>query len=381
MSDVQRPVRFDQVIPSIVERDAVSHHTLEAQRVLRQMGFVSDIFALNHGPGLAGRVRPLDELPRESGRRQWLCYQLSIGSPAAEAVVGHPGPKVVDYHNITPFELVEEWMPFLGEEVRLGRRQLAQLAPLCVLGMGDSGYNASELDTAGYQESAVAPLMVDQSNFRHVADQQKQSVLLSRKAGGGADWLFVGQLLPHKAHHDVVKAFSCYLHAYDQKARLHLIGRESCPPYAAALHRLVAELGLSGCIDLAGSVSAGELAAYYETADVFVCCSDHEGFCVPLLEAMIHRVPIVAYASAAVPETVLDAGVLLRTKEPALMAAAVARVLTDGALRAELVERGAVRAGGFTLERARQGFVDAIESALAAFLTPRSVRTPAGASD
>src|ERR1700689_1141182 len=114
-----RPFRIDQVIPSIVERDAVSSHTLEAQRVLRSMGFVSEIFAGNWGPGLEGRVRPLGELPREDGAGQWICYEAPLGGPAADVVAGHPGRKVVNYHNITPSDLVDAWMPSLGEEVRL----------------------------------------------------------------------------------------------------------------------------------------------------------------------------------------------------------------------------------------------------------------------
>ncbi|MGH9293273.1 MAG: glycosyltransferase [Acidimicrobiales bacterium] len=355
-------MRFDQVIPSIVERDAVSHHTLEAQAVLRSMGFVSEIFARNHGPGLAGRVRLLDALPRDEGGRQWLCYQLSIGSPAAEPVIAHPGPKIVNYHNITPPELVESFMPFLGGEVRLGRRQLLELAPLCELGIGDSAYNAAELDSAGYRRSAVAPLMIDRSNSTHGADPKKAAELRVPKGNGGADWLFVGQMLPHKAHHDVIRAFACYRRAYDPAARLHLVGRESCQPYGAAVRALAGVLGLGSSIEVVGSVSAADLAAYYEAADVFVCCSDHEGFCVPLLEAMYHRLPIVAYGTAAVPETVLDAGVVLASKEPALVAAAVRRVLTDTGLREAIVKSGLERAAGFTAEGARQAFREAVEA-------------------
>jgi hypothetical protein len=205
-----RPVRIDQVIPSIVERDAVSNHTLEAQRVLRSMGFVSEIFAGNWGPGLEGRVRPLGELPREHDGGQWICYQASIGSPAAEIVAGHPAPKIVNYHNITPTELVEAWMPSLGAEVRLGRQQLSELASLCELGIGVSAYNTAELTLWGYQHTAVAALMMDLTALDQVLDRRLGKDLAEAKAHGGSDWLFVGQLLPHKAHEDVVKAFACY---------------------------------------------------------------------------------------------------------------------------------------------------------------------------
>jgi glycosyltransferase involved in cell wall biosynthesis len=359
-----RPTRIDQVIPSIVERDAVSHHTLEAQRVLRSLGFVSEIYSVNMGPEMAGRVHPLGELPHEADGRQWVCYQASIGSPAADLFAAHPGPKLLDYHNITPVELVERWMPSLGDEVRLGREQLAALAPEVFLGLGDSAYNTAELDAWGYEQTAVSMLMVDHTNFDVAPDPRSRDELAALKAGGGADWLFVGQMIPHKAHHDVIMGFAAYRKAYDPKARLHLVGRDSCPAYALGIRKLVDALGLSAAVDVAGSVSAPRLAALYEAADVYVCCSDHEGFCAPLLESMHHGLPIVAYAAAAVPETVGAAGVVLPSKEPALVAAAASRVLSDPGLRAALVDAGRERAGSFSAERARQDFASAISGAL-----------------
>ncbi len=359
-----RPVRVDQVLPSIVERDAVSQHTLEAQKVLHSMGFVSEIFAASFGPGLADWVRPIDELPVEDGGRQWLCYQLSIGSPVADVVLAHPGPKIVNYHNITPSELVDAWMPLLGEEVRLGRLQLQELAPVTELGIGVSRFNTDELAGAGYRRVVVGPLMADTSHFRRAPDPERRRLLDRAKEAGGADWLFVGQMLPHKAYEDVIKAFACYLRAFDSRARLHLVGRPSCPSYAEAVRRYVRHLGLDGRVDLAGSVSQSELAAYYQAADVFVCLSSHEGFCAPLIEAMHLGVPVVAYGVTAVPETVVDAGVVLGAKSPELVAAAAHRVMDDSDLRARLVDRGTERAGEFTLEAARRRFAEAVASVL-----------------
>jgi glycosyltransferase involved in cell wall biosynthesis len=359
-----RPVRIDQVIPSIVERDAVSGHTLEVQHILRSLGFVSEIFACNWGPGLDGRVHALSELPAEPDGSQWICYQASIGSPAADVVASHPGPKFVNYHNITPAELVERWMPSLGDEVRLGREQLAALAPLCEFAIGVSAFNAAELDAWGYRRTAVAALLTDVSVFDLPPDPLRRDELARAKEEGGYDWLFVGQMLPHKAHEDVVKAFACYLRLYDDTARLHFVGRPSCSAYALAVRRFAEEIGVAGSVDFAGSVSGGELAAYYQAADVLVCCSNHEGFCAPLLEAMYLGVPVVAFDAAAVAETVLDAGIVLGSKHPVLVAAAADRVLRDARLREVLIDRGRERARSFTLESARRSFVAAVEEAL-----------------
>ena len=193
------------------------------------------------------------------------------------------------------------------------------------------------------------------------ASPQRLRELEAAKASGGSDWLFVGQMLPHKAHHDVVKAFAVFLELFDPDARLHLVGRPSCGAYALAVRRLCEELGIAGSVDLAGSVRPDELNAFYLAADVFVSCSDHEGFGAPLLEAMHHGVPVVAYSSGAVPETVGRAGITLPSKEPLLVAVAARHVLADEALREVLVDRGRRRAQAFTLDGARRAFRAAVE--------------------
>jgi L-malate glycosyltransferase len=364
-SERSRPERIDQVIPSIVEHDAVSNHTFEAQRLLQEMGFQSEIFALIIGPGCAGRVRPLGELPRLGNGRQWVLYQCSIGSPAADAVARHPGRKLLDYHNIVPDSLVESWLPPLAEESRLGRRQLKMLAPLVSSAFADSAFNATELEAVGYSDASVVPVLVEEGNLEAAADPRVFRRFETRRNDGGSDWLFVGQVAPHKAQHDVVKAFACYHRLYDSKARLHIVGREMGSLYLDALRRFVGALGLTGAVEFPGSVPVGTLAAYYASADVFVCLSDHEGFCAPIVEAMSRGVPVVAYASAAVPETLADAGVLLPEKSPALVASVVHRMLRDPQAQRALVERGRARANQYAPERARAAFQQVIDKALA----------------
>ena len=361
-----RPEAIDQVIPAIVEHDAVSNHTFEAQRLLRQLGFASEIFARIIGPGCDGRVRPLAELPTgpSAGDRRWVLYQSSIGSPAADAFAAFPGRKLLDYHNITPAALVERWLPPLGDETRLGRRQLAELAPKVSFAFADSAYNAAELTEAGYAVARVVPVLVEAGNLDLAPDAEVVERLQAARSRGGADWLFVGQLAPHKAQHDVIKAFAAYRRCFDPTARLHLVGREMGNAYRDALRRLVASLGLSAAVELPGSVSTAALAAYYATADVFVCCSSHEGFCVPVVEAMHRGIPVVAYAAAAVPETVGDAGVLVADKDPLTVAATVAELLGDAHARAALVRAGRERAAGYSLERARATFRTVIAEAV-----------------
>ena len=366
-SPPSRPARIDQVIPSIIEHDAVSNHTFVAQRLLREMGFVSEIYATIIGPGCAGRVHPLSELPFHADGSQWILYQCSIGGTTADVVMRHPGRKLLDYHNITPASLVERWLPPLGEESRLGRKQLQLLAPLISYALARSAYNAAELAENGFAHTTVVPVLADGGNFEQSPDPSWMERLGRAKARGGADWLFVGQMAPHKAQHDVMKAFACYRRVYDPDARLHLVGREMGSAYIDALRRFAAALGLKDAISLPGSVPVGVLVAYYETADVFVCLSDHEGFCAPIVEAMSRSIPVVAYAAAAVPETVGEAGVLLPDKSPALVASVVHRLLEDPSTRSSLVAAGRRRAARYTPGVASAAFRRAIEAALATY--------------
>lgn len=352
-------MRIDQVIPTIVMRDAVSNHTFEAQRVLRGLGLESDIYAQNIGVELRSRVRPLSELDPQAADGRWVMYQASIGSPAAEAFAACEGRKLLNYHNITPVEMIGWWEPYLAGELELGRRQLDELAPLTSLAIAVSAYNEAELIHAGYARTAVAPFLGD---FAATAppDPAVGARLAEADSGRGASWLFVGQIAPHKSQHDVVKALAFYRKAYDPQARLRIIGRESSPRYTAALRQLVRELDLESAVLFEGSVSESAKSAHFRHADVFVGCSEHEGFCAPLIEAMQHELPIVAYGAAAVPETVSNAGIVLPSKEPSLVAAAVNRVLTDPPLKRRLVEAGKARAADFSIEAARERFASLV---------------------
>jgi glycosyltransferase involved in cell wall biosynthesis len=363
--DAKCPTQIDQIIPSIIEHDAVSNHTFEAQRLLKEMGYSSEIYVSVIGPGCDGRVRPLGDLPVKSDGSQWVLYQASIGGPAAEVFARHPAIKLLDYHNITRPELVERWIPPLAEEARLGRIQLAKLAKVCSFAFADSAYNAAELDDFGFARTMVVPVLVAQGSVKDDPEPAALAVLEAGKTNGGSDWLFVGQIAPHKAQHDVVRAFACYRKAYDPKARLHLVGREMGFTYRDALGRFVGSLGLNDAVEFPGAVPSDVLAAYFATADVFVCCSDHEGFCAPVIEAMSHGVPVVAYGAAALPETIGKAGVLLGRKDPAFVAAAVHEILADRDLYGQLVAAGRIRASHYSLENAQKAFRLAISEAIA----------------
>lgn len=359
------PVRVDQVIPSLASRDAVGVHTLALTQALRASGIESDIFYGNCTPDLAGAGRPVTALGRP-GRDRYLLYQSSIGSPVFDILASRSEPKLVNYHNITPAALLEPWEPAVAFEAALGRAQLERLAPDCGLAVADSAFNASELVDAGYTETAVVPLLIDMTRAGAAPDPAVTARLAAAKAAGGAELLFVGKISPHKAPHDLVKMLSVYRRLYDGTARLRLVGSPLGTTYGPALEEFVRDLELTEAVVVTGSVDPAALEAHYRAADVFVCASEHEGFCVPIVEAMGHGVPVVAYGAAAVPETVGNAGIVLPDKDPVRFASAVARVVTDATLRRRLERAGAHRVAGYGVEQSTARFVQLVRQAVGA---------------
>ena len=341
-------------------RDAIGNDTVAIRHALQAMGFASEIFAGDVEPGAGNGARATrDVKPHRLAPAEptvWL-YHCSTGSPVADWWAGLPGTKVLVYHNITPARLLGPWEPYVGVEVDRGRQQVAELAGVADAAMAVSAYNADELRRLGYRSVTVVPILLDTAHLADAAEPRRPS---PRTGGGGAQWLYVSRIVPHKAQHDLVKAFAVYRLVYDPAARLSLVGRVGSARYAEALADFIDDLDLTGAVDLTGSVSPGELGSRYRAADVYVSASEHEGFGVPLLEAMAHDLPVVAYSCTAIPETVGGAALLLDDKRATTVAAAVHRVLTDEPLRDALVGAGRVRLDELGLEPSTRRLRDAV---------------------
>jgi glycosyltransferase involved in cell wall biosynthesis len=345
----RRPTRIDQVVHVLAGHDAIGTHMLELRRTLRAMGFASDIYAGAAQREVQTEARPLEEMPSPGREETWLLFHHSIGSAVADAVAHRPEPTIIDYHNITPASLVRRWAPWVRAELELGREQLRALAPAARFGIAHSHFSEAELRAAGCPRTAVAAPFTDLGRSGP-SPTEPGGVVHARPRRRGAEWLFVGRISPHKAQHDLIKALACYRRCHDPDARLVLVGTSLGEQYPRALERFAARLGLADAVVMAGVVSDDALAAYYRSSDVFVCVSDHEGFCVPIVEAMHHGLPVIAYDAAAVGETVGDGGLVLADKSPMTVATAVHRVLGDTALRDALVTAGRRRAQLFTPE-------------------------------
>lgn len=349
-------MRVHQFLPALSPRDAIGAHTLAIHRVLEARGIAGGIYAGEIHRELRRRAASYHDYRPRPG--DVLLYHAAIGCALGDWMAARDEPLVLDYHNITPPEFFEVWAPETGLLLAQGRAQLARLAPRAVLGLADSSFNASELTRLGCPRTEVVPIFIEPDDWGAIDAHARDELLASKR---GSDWLFVGRVAANKAHHDVIRAFAVYRKLFDAEARLFLVGGVTSE-YQYALDRLVTRLGLDGAVVFTGSVPGGVLAAHYATADVFVCLSDHEGFCVPVIEAMWWSLPVVAYASTAVPETVGAGAVLLEQKEPAIVAAAADRVVRDGVLRARMVELGKARVAHFSPDHTASTLLRALDT-------------------
>ncbi|HEY8548349.1 MAG TPA: glycosyltransferase family 4 protein [Vicinamibacterales bacterium] len=318
-----------QVLATLGYGDAIGNEVLGIQKVLRAAGYESDIFVETADRRLEDRTRDYRELIGEATPETVLIHHFSIGSRASRVAYALPGRMVLVYHNITPPEYFVGVHQLLVQLCFLGRRELRAYASRCALALGDSVFNREELDALGFPATDVLPVV---PSFEHL-EVEPHHLLTADFDDGWTNILFVGRVIPNKKIEDVIRAFHAYKTRYNPRSRLLLVGSYSgFESYYAMLQRFIAAIGAHD-IHFLGHVSNEQLAAAYEIADLFLCASEHEGFCVPLIEAFHERIPVLAYAAAAVPSTMDGGGVLYRDKNPARIAAIMNEVLDDRDLR------------------------------------------------
>jgi len=360
-----------QFLPVFAAGDAIGNHVIRIRDTLRAAGYESEIFADDIHPPVRKLARHYLDFEAPAGgpgaKRGGvhLLYHLSTGSRMAGWLADRALPLAVDYHNITPAEYFDRWQPAAAKVAREARGEMRRLASSTAFGLADSTYNALELVDEGYPDTAVVPILIDFAEYDATPDAATLTRLRRRAEGGGAQWLFVGRVAANKCQHDIVAAFAAYRQLFDPKAHLSIVGGRTLPLYARALERLVVELGVDDAVEFTDGVKFPQLLAYFRAADVFVSLSEHEGFCVPLVEAMHFGVPTVAFASCAVPETVDDATLLLADKDPVTVAVAVQRVLSDDVVRKALVEAGHRRVEHFSLVNNQRRLLEALEPRIA----------------
>ncbi len=337
--------RVHQVLATLGYGDAIGHEVLGINRVLRDAGYESEIFVETADRRLEHLTTDYLEMVGAVAADDVLIHHFSIGSRASRTAYALPGRMALVYHNITPPEY------FLGvhkDLVKLcfrGRRELTAYVARCELALGDSEYNREELEALGFPATGVLPVVPD---FAHL-DLPPNTMTSEKFDDGWTNIMFVGRVIPNKKFEDVIRAFHVYRTRYNPRSRLLLVGSHGgFEKYLAMLHALVARLGTPD-VHFLGHVSNEELTALYDVADLFLCASEHEGFCVPLIESFYKQVPVLAYAATAVPATMDGGGVLYDAKDPF----EVARVM-QAMLDNPDIEDAVVASQDAALDRLRQ---------------------------
>jgi glycosyltransferase involved in cell wall biosynthesis len=333
MASRRRPA-VHQVLATLGYGDAIGHEVLGIQQALRLAGYNSEIFVETADRRLEPLTRDYRELVDASHPDNLLLHHFSIGSKASRTAYALPDRMALIYHNITPPEYFVGVHRTLARQCFRGRRELQAYVNRCDLALGDSEFNRQDLEALGFPRTAVLPVVPDFAHLdrvpnRFVADQFDD------------DWtniLFVGRVIANKKIEDLIRMFHAYHMNFNPRSRLLIVGVFSLfERYLASLNELAAELNLSN-VHFTGHVSDEELVAFYEIADLFLCASEHEGFCVPLVEAFHKQVPVLAYAATAVPHTMDGAGVLFDDKDPHHVAALMDAILSDPTLEDAIVE-------------------------------------------
>jgi len=334
-----------QVLSGAGPFDAITREALAIRELASGWGWEGAEYAVNIDPRMGRRVRPLGELAPRPG--DTLLIHYSAYAPRLARVLDMAGRKILLSHNVTPAKWFWEHDPQIGVQCALGRREMHDFAARCDVVVGDSLFNAAELGS-----DRALPLILPGIDGR---------VALPPQPDGPPTVLFVGRLVPHKRQDEVIRAFALLRRHRAPDARLVLVGEPLHDRYLAALERLAGELA-PGAVAFEHGLDDAALAARYRSAHAFLCLSEHEGFCVPLLEAFQHGVPVVARPRGAVTETVGGAGLLLDGSLDA-MAELTWLATSDPELRTTLRERGRARLEHYSYERTSRLLRELLEEA------------------
>ncbi|HEY5197804.1 MAG TPA: glycosyltransferase family 4 protein [Solirubrobacteraceae bacterium] len=325
-----------QILSGAGPVDAVTTQAVIYRDLFGKWGFGGEDYAVSIDPRIAGRVRPFKSF--DPAPDDVLVIHYSAYAPKLRGVLELANPKLLVYHNVTPARWFWDYEPTIAVHCSLGRRQLPEFAKGVDLAAGVSRFNAGELAEAGAQRTAVIPILFTRPDAAAVD-----------RPDGPPTILFVGRLTPHKRQDELIGAFSLYRRHRQADARLVLVGEPLTPAYAASLVGLADRLA-PGAVTFRSGISREELWGCYQEASVFVCLSEHEGFCIPLLEAFHFDVPVIARPSGGVVEVAGDAAIVTGDRDLALTAELIHLVVSDSELREELARRGRARLGDYAVD-------------------------------
>jgi len=325
---------INQWVPAAHTGDAIGDSARRVRTLLRAMGHESDLYALTIDDAVKHDVRPFGD--GTEARGDLTIFHYALPSPMTAAFAALDAGRVLQYHNVTPASYFAPYDPALFRLMSLGRQELATLAGRVDLALGDSEFNRRELEALGFARTGVFPIAVDTARVTQPAVRPALERILD---DGLVNFLFVGRIAPNKKIEDHIRLAEVYKRYIDAYYRFIFVGRyDVVPRYYATIRALMAEYRLlNDRFIFTGPIPDEELAVYYRHAAVYISLSEHEGFCVPLVEAMAADVPVLAYAAAAVPDTLGGAGVQFAPKDLEYAGELLGALAFDDRLRASVI--------------------------------------------
>lgn len=351
-------MRIHQWVPAAHKGDAIGDSARAIRKILRAQGYESDLFAITIDDALRGDVRPFSDPGALDG--DVTIFHFALPSPMTSAFAALKGAKILQYHNITPAAFFAPYDAGLFRLAAIGRRELQTLAGKVDLALGDSEFNRQELEALGFRPTGVMPIAVNAARLRDARPRPALERILS---DGLVNILFVGRIVPNKKIEDHVRLAEVYKRYVDAYYRFIFVGRyDGVPRYYDQVRALIDQFEmLPDRFWFTGPVPDEDLAAFYRWADVYVSLSEHEGFCVPLVEAMAADVPVLAYAAGAVPETLGGAGVLFSPKDLEVASELLGSLVYDRGLRQRVIGGQRRRLMDFAPERIETRLREALE--------------------
>ncbi len=336
-----------QLVHTLSYGDAISGEVISLQRVLREAGVNSEIFAINVHPKYKGLAHKYETFPRDFDGTLILHY--SLGSPLNDLYkCSAKARRALIYHNLTPSSWFAGVNPRVAADIEHGIKELPSLCKMSDLLLADSKFNASELEKMGFK-SHVLELPLDPARWTGGANPGIAN-LVQREPG--IHLLHVGRMAPNKSIEDIIKIFYFVHRFVNPQSRLWLVGIDiDTELYSFALKRLVHELDLQNAVNFSGGLADSEVRALYENATAYLCMSEHEGFCLPVIEAMHFGLPVIAYDSSALSDTVGAGGILIKDKRHAEIAELVGMVATDQNFRKQMIDAGKKRVAELSVDR------------------------------
>jgi glycosyltransferase involved in cell wall biosynthesis len=328
-------VRIDQWVPAAHAGDAIGDSARRVRDALRARGIASDLYALTIDEDLRGDVLPFGDAGAPEGDAT--IFHFALPSPMTRPFAERRGMRILQYHNITPSHFFAPYDHALARLAAVGRAELASLAGRVDLALGDSDFNRRELEALGFERTGVMPIAVD---LARITDAPRRVALEEALDDELTNVLFVGRMAPNKRIEDHIRLAEHYKRYVDAECRFIFVGRyDLVPRYHAMVRGLIVRYRmLPDRFLFTGPVPDEDLATFYRMADAYVSLSEHEGFCVPLLEAMAADVPVLAYASTVIPETLDGAGVQFAPKDLEYAAELLGMLVYDDGVRAGVLD-------------------------------------------